>query len=244
MNLPIHVFTSNSHTNDLASYSDNVILHVDELDKLPVYNKIKQLKTQVKLIPQRCYEIMYSKTKWLRDVMTTTDSDYYFWIDVGLSHNGIFPKHMKRDENTDHCSKYFDFDVFDERLIPGLIDRSKGKIYSICFDQSIRKWNAYIDSKYINNPPAGKYHMIGGLFGGTKTMMMQFCDMFDEILDKTINDKILPTEEEIYTAIVNNNEHMFHQDFFNSWYYEGHDLYTSWTANMEVVTPFCNLFKV
>lgn len=244
MNLPVHVFTSQSQTSELKSYNDNVKLHVDELSSLPVYQKINSIKKHVNLVPQRCYEIMYSKTKWLRDIINTTNSDYYFWIDVGLSHNGIFPKSMKRTTAVDHCSKYFDFDVFNQQLIPGLIERAQGKIYSICFDQSTRKWNAYIDSKYIDNPPAGQFHMVGGLFGGEKSMMIKFCDEFDSLLDRIIKDGVLPTEEEVYTAVVNNNKHMFFQDMFNSWYYEGHDLYESWTANLDKVTPFCNLFKV
>lgn len=244
MNLPIHVFTSESQTKELQRYTDNVKIHVDELHNLPVYNTIKNVKTQVNLVPQRCYEIMYSKTKWLRDVMNTTDSDYYFWIDVGLSHTGIFPESMKRTDKTDHCSNFFDFEVFNEQLIPGLINRSGDKIYTICFDQTVRKWNAYIDSKYINKPPAGMYHMIGGLFGGKKSMMLQFCDEFDKLLDVIVKDSLLPTEEEIYTAIVNNNEHMFFRDVFNSWYYENHDLYKSWTDGFENVIPFCNLFRV
>ena len=243
LHTPIHVFTSESHRNTLEKLNSELVNIIsEELAALPVYKKIKDLKETNVLEPMRCYEIMYSKTHWLRKIIDTTEADYYYWIDAGLSHNGLFPPHLLREGDESYCEKYFNFSVFNERLIPSINDIAGDKLYCICFDQSIRPWQQPIDSKYVNSKPMKKIHTIGGMFGGKKDIVKWFCDEFDNRLKTILEDGKLFNEEQIYTAIISDNIDRAVPQYFNSWYYPGNELYNGWTSNIDNVIEFYKIF--
>lgn len=246
LNTPIHLYTSSNEVESINGLNSELIdIQVGSLNQLPIYNRIKDLKIKLagSLEVQRCYEIMYSKTYWLRKTIENTNGEFYYWMDVGLSHNGLFPKKLKRKpDSDDYCDKYFNYNVFNNSMMSHINKLSNNALYCMCFDQSKKPWQSYIDEKYITSLPRKKLHMIGGLFGGRKEMVIKFCDEFERRLDIILNDGVLYNEEVIYTSIVNDNESMFNPQYFNSWYHVDSDLYQSWTKGLHTVKEFYKLF--
>ena len=247
---PFIIYTCAANRADVISIVDKsenkqVEIIIEELNDLPIYSGIKDLKSKTELIRFRCYEIMHSKCYWIKNVIDRNpfSSTYFFWIDVGLSHDGIFPpKYLRSPESTNWADKYMGFDVFDPYMVNRLVDHSnKDKMFVMCFDQTEKPWSAKPDSKYIY----GEYkylHMIGGLFGGDSNNVKWFCDEVEHYTAIVFDDQQLPTEEIIYSIIVNNNIERFQIFKFNSWYHTESDLFSSWTAPLSYITSFCEFF--
>jgi len=186
---------------------------------------------------------MYHKTQWVKETINNSDEEYHYWIDAGLSHNSLFPPHLAGDLSGDsYCDQYFNFSVFNERLVDKINTTAGDKMYCICFDQSVKKWQSSMSDKYTSGAPLGGFHMIGGLFGGKRHVVLEFCRLFEDKLNMILNDGLLFNEEQIYTAVVNDQPDMFSQQLFNSWYYEGGDLYDQWTQDLDIVDEFYKLF--
>ena len=62
--------------------------------------------------------------------------------------------------------------------------------------------------------------MIGGLFGGNKNKMLEFCNLFEEYLPNIIASDELYSEESIYSGILNDNKDMFSTMVFDTFYHK------------------------
>lgn len=246
MKLPFEMYTSLGHKNDFhTEFTPEEMKYINlnycELSQLDLYEKLKPLKKTNKLEPMRCYEIMYGKTKWLRDVCKTTDAEYVYWIDAGLCHCGIFPNKLKTNPPNNYYDKYFNFKNFNEQLFDRIVRETGDNMYCICHDQSRRVWAQSAPKKYFKHSKIDPIHMIGGLFGGKKDIVIDFCDKFDVLLNRILDDGLLLTEEQIYTIIVCDNPGLYNKQIFDSWYYEESDLYKSWNGERDNIKEFYKL---
>ena len=82
------------------------------------------------------------------------------------------------------------------------------------------------------------------MFGGKKSVVLKFCDLFDHKLDAILNDGLLYNEEQIYTAVINDNPDIVEPQYFNSWYYNGSDMYDSWIKGLHDVNEFYKIFVI
>lgn len=242
---PLHLYINPCEHDEMRNYikKDNIIYKCQNLNELPIYNKIAEIKKTSYLEKQRCYEIMYSKTFWLREVIKSTNYDYYFWIDAGLSYSGLFPHRLRTNPNsTNAYDMYYNYKVFNNTLINNIINQCGEKLWCICFDQKIKTWAAYAPQKFFTNKLP--LHMVGGMFGGKKDKILNFCDSFDKLLDQMLSENILLTEEQIYTVLVCNNIDDYKINYFNCWYHENQSpgLYENWIKNLSEVKEFYKIF--
>jgi hypothetical protein len=244
-----HLYTADALIPTLSNiYKDdtNLKIHKSELKELPVYNDIKELKAVNSLVQYRCYEIMYSKLYWVEQTIKNTDNEFYFWVDAGLSHCGIFPNWMlKNPETTNHAEKFYYYDILSENFFNKITKDLNDKIWVCIFDQRHRPWEGVAPQAYFDIHPIKPEHMVGGIFGGRKESMLWFISEFNNRLyNRFIKDKFLMPEEHIYTTITNDFDDRFKKNFFNSWYASDQgELYRGWTENMPFVNEFYKIFE-
>jgi hypothetical protein len=229
-----------------ASDNKNWQLIIQELKDSKYYNYLKSVKSNFHLVSSRCYEIMYSKTDWLRTIIKTNpyNSKYFYWIDAGLSHHGLFPQRFRRNNTGDpQYDQWYNYNLFDETLVDRLLQPTidSDKIFCIGFEQS----NSLVHYPWLNEvydkPRSYPYHFIGGLFGGLSEQLLWFCDLFDERLDKAFKLGLLPMEEQIYTSIFQDYYDRFKHKQFNFWYYPdpSNPIYENSLCHLEGREPKC-----
>ena len=244
------IYTQSKNVDEVqrvVNISDNkrVTVNVNDLESLPIYKTLIPMKLTHELVTARCYEIMYSKVDWVGEVMFSNpfNTSYFFWIDAGLSHCGIFPMRLQRHpESKVWGDMYMNFSCFNPSLPEKLMrSASDGKLFAFCFDQTERPWSARPPAKYLKEPYK-HLHMVGGLFGGQRQQMMWFCDTARGLTSQFLADDVLVVEEAIYSVIVNDYIDSFNYFRFNTWYHEDSDLKDSWNSALSYVSVFSDFF--
>lgn len=167
-------------------------------------------------ITDRCYEVMYSKTTWVKNHLHE-DYDNVYWIDCGLSHGGLFPGKFQYGETWEN---FFSCSLFNEKMVNNL-NNLTDKIIILYADQ---KYHG-IESKachffYENISNIENCHIVGGMFGGKKDSTELFCNWFDNIVTEMIGYGCLEYEERLYTVIYQRNKEDFHKLIFTTWYHD------------------------
>ena len=139
----IHCYTSEKDKPEIQDYLDknnikNVTLEVFELNSMKYHEdilKIKEINRDYYALDNiwehRCVQLMWMKMFWLDKEAKKTPNDKIFWIDAGISHNGIFPKkyqsaHLPGTE----ASHQYDL-IFTPKLAEKLDKLSDGKIFYV-----------------------------------------------------------------------------------------------------------------
>jgi hypothetical protein len=172
---------------------------------------------------ERCFEIQYMKFIWL----TSEDMsyDYYYWIDAGLSFDGLIPQKYLNSYNGNKIG--FNSPLFNNNFLKNLIAISKDKCVFISKENSKFFYSDTVDNKHYDRYDSSR-HIIGGLFGGRKDIMLDIIKMFKYYLVKvTIEDKKLYYEEAIMSLMNCNHKELFITLNFDTWYHPDTDLYRS-----------------
>lgn len=165
----------------------------------------------------RCFEIQYNKFFWFLDEELNYDN--YYWIDAGLCHCGIIPdKHLV---NNNTYQGYFNSYFFNNEFLERLNEKSGEKILVIGKSNTGSNfWSNTLPNEYYKEYDSS-FHIIGGLFGGTKRVMKKFVEEFERIfLWVTEKEKKLYSEEQIMSLIFVNNRELFNLFSFDVWWHE------------------------
>jgi hypothetical protein len=131
--------------------------------------------------------LVMSKMFLLHDakILDKFDSDYLFWIDAGLS-------------NTVHHG-YFTHDKIQNKL-PELIN----KFTFICFPYIANNEIHGFSYPKINDYAEHNVQMVarGGFFGGPKQTLSKINSIYYELLNQTLSDGYMGTEESIFSIMV------------------------------------------
>lgn len=162
----------------------------------------------------RCVEIQYSKFHWWWNEDKTYD--YYYWIDAGLSHCGLIPvKYL----TSDHIEqKYYESSLFNNEFLKNLIDETGDKFLILGKENERNYWSGTVNSKWYNEYDRS-IHIIGGLFGGHKDKWDNIVIMFEDYVEKILNeDSGLPHEESIMSLMYFNHKELFERKHFDIWW--------------------------
>lgn len=165
----------------------------------------------------RCFEIQYNKFFWFLDEELNYDN--YYWIDAGLCHCGIIPdKHLV---NNNTYQRYFNSYFFNNEFLERLNEKSGEKILVIGKSNTGSNfWSNTLPNEYYKEYDSS-FHIIGGLFGGTKRVVKKFVEEFERIfLWVTEKEKKLYSEEQIMSLIFVNNRELFNLFSFDVWWHE------------------------
>jgi len=169
---------------------------------------------------QRCFEIQYMKFIW--PTLEDMTYDYYFWIDAGLSFDGLIPKkHLNYDNN----KIGFNSPLFNNNFLKNLVKKCEDKCIVITKENSKFFYANTVDPKHYKNYNSSR-HVVAGLFGGKKDVMNKIIKIFRQYIDKITNeDKTLYYEEAIMSLMNCNHKELFINLDFDTWYHEDTESY-------------------
>ena len=140
-NVNVVLYTDASHIEQInkfiePSHNKNIKIIPLTLKDTYYYNRLKDYKTKHVLEPMRCYEIMYSKTDWLKDTIKNNpfNNEFFYWIDSGLSHHGLFPQAYRRNNTGDQqYDQWYNYSLFNEEFVDRVLKQNKEK--SLIFNE-------------------------------------------------------------------------------------------------------------
>lgn len=164
----------------------------------------------------RCYEIQFNKFFWLEKEIEENFTHYY-WIDAGLSHVGLFPSKFMTTSASPQ--RFYSFNVFNNNFLKNLVSKTEDKILIIGKDNTGRNfWSQTLPSQYYTQYDRS-IHIIGGLFGGEKSKVLEYINLFDSLLYKVLQNGELYFEELLMSTLYFNNLDKFKMEYFQIWWH-------------------------
>jgi len=184
----------------------------------------------------RCYEIMHGKIKWMNNHVND-GYEYIYWVDVGLSHAGLFPIRYRGSESE---KDYYKCSLFNPKIIENL-NLIDGKIVLIGGNQDHHTFERNFCSSFnVELGNNGNYHIIGGLFGGNFKLVNELYKKYENLLNEMFELDILLYEEQILTVLYYKYTDLFYLLEFTTWHHEDSDMSK---YNNENEKYFYNIFE-
>jgi hypothetical protein len=203
-------FLGEEKFNKLIKVLEFDLYNTDFRDMIKEERKINQT-----LSGDRCYDLMISKFLMLKISIEKNpfDSDRFFWVDAGLSHQSLFPdKYLdlnSGDRRWSYCS------LFTPKVVENLRIKSENKILLLLLNYSSGCKTCHLPKEEYG------FNIIGGLFGGKKEDLYSFCeDNVKSFKSYLIDENTIYTEEQIMTIKYSWNEENFEVIEFDIWYHE------------------------
>lgn len=226
LNAPFVIFTWDKDVEKVRSHFINYLGH-EEFDKrmrviaydlhnTPIRETVKTQLSKNSWVPSdRCIDVMFGKFFMVKKSIQENyyNSDYFFWIDAGLSNSCLFPyRHMDQtrpDKREGWCN------LFTETVTKKLIQFSENKILLIKMSQV----GQYVNRDHLSQNWDGGY-IIGGLFGGKKDNINNFSDQVLDLFRHFTDNSQLYFEEPIMTILYSRDQENFHTLNFDVWAHE------------------------
>lgn len=180
---------------------ENLTIKVKELSEIKYSKQIRELEAQktveyLQHLNGRPPEVMWGKFDVMKEECTE-DVDYIYWVDAGLQSNQIFPYRHNPDKDAPdlHQHQYKQYNstlVFNKVLLDKLTQKSEEKFVTLVGTNPQDGYHSFEDY----SPKPGNYP-IAGFFGGAKQVVLEYCDLFTEGVNKHIAAGILCFEQAI-----------------------------------------------
>lgn len=252
MNVPFYCFTDKINFYKFAPLMalhdiKNVRFYQYDLNKYPLTEKIEAVRNSnpglYRNSPSwnlRCVEIMWAKFNWINYVCENLleKETMIYWIDVGLSHDGVIPKRYNsvyktkkyNNEAHEYHHRFYNDLLFDEQF-PELLAEYTGKDKVLNFvsthPQHSDEFTLKLEKKHFIGTA------IGGLFGGNSELMNHIAKEGMAVCNQLLETECLVKEEDILTYILNKkhlengnlDDHKIY--LFDTWYHEDWNVYRS-----------------
>lgn len=207
---------------DLNNYKNS-----DKIYKLKekegLINEFGLMSDKMLMANDRNHHLCLLKPFFLKDAIENNffESENYYWVDAGLFHHGIFPEtHGGIERLTKVNEKNYWPNLKENICNPEMFNRLESKNNSGFIFMGIDQYygpthwfNLYTESNKIT-------HIIGGLFGGKKEIVLELAKDFEEMSDKIIQDGILTLEEEVLSILFTEKYKKYNYIGFNNWYHD------------------------
>jgi hypothetical protein len=156
-----------------------------------------------------------------------------YWIDAGLSHQGLFPPFASKyglepefvtfygDQYTDNEYKLYHYNkAFTPNILESINKFAQDKIinlYRSSSDDDLFGFNEKLNltTQYDHVYP------IAGFFGGNSNLMLQYISKSKEVIEQILQIDEICTEQEIMAYINATNRDWFKNWYFDTFYHEG-----------------------
>ena len=199
---------------------------------------------------------MFHEIDWMKLQLLEKEIDdkhnYFYWIDCGLSHVGLFPfsasekPEQKGLGDCKHLSVNFpmyDFGrIFNPNLFPRVNNFIGNKLLGLC--SNLVYWyftplqDLLIKTKYYSDKVDkvfyqgfNTHHNIGGIIGGHKNHINHLISEFNSIGQLCLDNEIITNHEIIMAAIKWHNPELFEDYRFDTWYHD--DTWKTWSADVK-----------
>lgn len=173
---------------------------VDDVRKFPFYEKVQEIRKNNEWLtrsgwiinsPQAALELynplVMTKQFFLNDasIFNHYGSKYFAWIDAGIA-------------NTVDVQSYFNDEVFITKLL-----RKLTKLCYVAFPYDGTTEVHGFEKKALDSYAGDvtKYVVRGGFFGGTRASIERVNDIYYKLLDETMANGLMGTEESLFTII-------------------------------------------
>ena len=165
----------------------------------------------------RCIEIQYSKFSWWWNEDKTYD--YYYWIDAGLSYDGLIPtKYLSLSHG---ARRTYESTLFNNFFLENLIADTDDN-FLILGKENQRFYSSQTVHPKWYTTYSNHIHIIGGLFGGHRDKWDNVVNIFENyvvnILSDSIADDDIPHEEKIMSLMYHNHKDLFVIKQFDIWW--------------------------
>ena len=227
MGLPIVCYCGNNIYPELKSYMEengvtNVELKVKELEDIRHSKKMIEIKEKDPEKFKFYLEVGWAKIALMEEEMED-DLDYLYWIDVGLSHMGLFPRkyNSRASEITglsDNVSRYTFDGIFNEdtfKYINNWVGDRQIDLRNTLFFHNHRVLNQILESKHGYDSLS-----VGGIIGGHVSKLPDFYKRFEEYAQVCLRKEHLLNHEAMMTTMVYDKPENYQSFKFNTWYHE------------------------
>lgn len=252
MGLPIVCYCGSNIYPDLKNYMEennvtNVELKVKELEDIRHSQAMVKIKEKNPDKFKFYLEVGWAKIALMEEEMEE-DLDYLYWIDVGLSHLGLFPrKYNSRGHEmtglSNNVARYTFDHIFNENTFSNINNWVGDKLIDIrntLFFHNHRVLNEVLDRTHGYDSLS-----IGGIIGGHVSKLPDFYKRFEDYAQTCLNKEFLLNHEAMMSTMVYDKPENYKTFKFNTWYHE--DTYlTDPSVTQEFVadkTSFYEFFK-
>jgi hypothetical protein len=198
----------------------NVTLKVSNLKDFPLSERMEQIKTDTDGF-KFYHEVDWNKIFLLQKEYDET-YDYIYWIDVGLSHHGLFPN--KYNPNSELATGMsYDFNtysftnLFNNKLVIGLNNFVGDKLVNLSNELKFHS------TSELNRILQGGYDYrglsVGGILGGHISKIKYFIERFFELGKKSLDQNFILNHEAIMSFMYEESKENFETFLFQTWYH-------------------------
>lgn len=179
--------------------------------------------------------------KWLFAKNEIEPNCNLYWIDGGLSHNGLFPKQASKYGAMEGYDEGFPEEVYrdieyryytyDQGFNPGLIEKldnyNEGRIINVT-RRGVTDNNMHLFSEKIGDSSQLGHTLfpVGGFFGGNSTLIEKYANDFFGVVEKVLaNDDYLCCDQEIMWYLNSKDRDNFKNFEFDTFYHENWNVY-------------------
>jgi hypothetical protein len=189
-----------------------VVFDLYETKFKDLINHTKDLESTRK--SDRCIEVQYSKFHWWWN--EDKSYDYYYWIDAGLSHCGLFPNKFLGTQG--YYNQMFECVLFNNQFLKNLITKTDDKFLILGKDNVRHFWSGTVNEKWYTEYDRS-IHVIGGIFGGHRDKWDTIVNLFEGYVKNIIEtDLTIPHEENVMSLMYYNNKELFELLQFDHWW--------------------------
>lgn len=146
-----------------------------------------------------------------------------YWIDCGLSHDGLFPPDASKyfgEEIDTYYKKHHYNKAFNPEVLERINNYAEGKIINVHrpqTDENIGNFNSWLnlDIDYENIFP------VGGFFGGNSELMPEYVSRCKETIERVLEKNQVCSDQEILAYVNATNRHWFKNWKFETFCHEG-----------------------
>lgn len=226
MNTKIVCYCNESQFESLQNYCrdfklDNVELKISNLSSFLFADRMKEIKDNTNNFK------FYHEVDWNKFYLLEKEYDetyqYIYWIDVGLSHRGLFlEKYNPFADKIDGLSRTYEnysfLGVFNNTMIQRMNEWLDDKLINLS--------NKLISHNVgeINNIMGTDIHFdslsVGGIIGGNIKNLKWFIDTFYTDCKTILNNEMIINHELIMSYIYELNKDKFKKFEFETWYHD------------------------
>lgn len=227
MGHPIVCYCGKNINKDLQFFLDsegvtNVEIKVKELEDIRHSSEMLKIKEKNPDKFKFYLEVGWAKIALMEEEMEE-DLDYLYWVDVGLSHMGLFPReyNSRADEITGQSNNVacYTFDgIFNEYTFKNINNWVGNKLIDLRntqFFHNHRDLNEVLEKKHSYDSLS-----VGGIIGGHVSKLPDFYKRFDEYAKICIKKEFLLNHEAIMSTMVYDKSENYQTFKFNTWYHK------------------------
>lgn len=143
--------------------------------------------------------------------------DYYYWIDAGLSYDGLI--HRKYLNSSHNARSSYECNLFNNLFLENLTEYTNDKFLFLGKENKRFYSSQTVDPKWYTTY-SNHIHVIGGLFGGHRDKWDNVVNIFENYVANILSDSIavLHHEEKIMSLMYYNHIDLFVIKHFDIWW--------------------------